>query len=414
MGLGMRWLIVLVLAFSLGFPASLPAAAQSMGPGEGSISDAGTQIEFGKKITFHARVQPADQAGEVLVSFTPEGQDTQLERMEAGIAGETFHEVPAEKLRLAPFSQIRFHFEVVWKDGSKTASETYTIAYDDTRFTWQALESGIYQVHWNSGDPTLGQDILNVAKSGLQEAQGILPVEAPVPLRIYAYSSARALQEALMLAGDTWVAGHTSPELGLILISVSSGPEKNLELQRQVPHEIMHLLQYQVTGANFSRQPVWLIEGMASLAELYPNPEYSRVLQSTVDADELIPMGDLCAAFPADAGSAFRAYAQSESFVRFLHNAYGMSGIRSLMGYYHDGLGCAEGVQAAFGTPLSQLEHRWKLEALGVNAGGMAARRLSPYILLGLLLLAPALASVWPGRARKQPGAAGGREEGRQ
>ena len=68
------------------------------------------------------------------------------------------------------------------------------------------------------------------------------------------------------------MAGHAAPDLGVVLISIPAGPDEGLEMQRQIPHELMHLAQYEVIGENFTNQPYWLIEGMASEAELYPNP----------------------------------------------------------------------------------------------------------------------------------------------
>ncbi len=400
----MRLLAILVLLIQLGFPPLFAGVLQSPDNSDSdkSVLDAGTQVEFGKKIVFHAKVLPAAEISEVLVSFTPEGHDTYLEKMELGIAGEVFHEVLVDQLPLAPFSQISFFFEAQWKDGGKSSSEVYLLEYNDTRYTWQTVESGIFQVSWYGEDSTLGQEIINVAKSGLDEAQGILPADPPVPLRIYAYDSSSALQEALKLTGDIWVAGHTSPELGLILISVPSGPEKKLELQRQIPHEIMHLLQYQITGKNFTRQPIWLTEGMASLAELYPNPEYGRVLKSAAETGKFIPLSDLCSTFPSEASPAFQAYAQSESFVRFLHKTFEITGLHNLVDQYQNGLGCAEGISAAFGSSLGQLEYRWKQEVLGVNAGRLAASRLGPYMLLGLLLLVPVTVSIWSVRPGKR------------
>ncbi|MBE0695733.1 MAG: hypothetical protein IH586_02310 [Anaerolineaceae bacterium] len=398
----MHWLAVLVLILQNFFPLLSSSPAQDNGSAGATVVDTGSTTEFGKKIVFAAQAQPAADVSEMLVSFTPEGQITHLEQMNLGAAGNAIYEIPVVQLPLAPFTQITYSFEARWKDGTKASSQKYTLAYNDNRYVWQYLEEGIFQVHWNAEDATLGQDLINVASAGLEEAQRILPINPPAPLRIYAYSSARALQEALLMTNDIWVAGHASPDLGLILISVPTGPEKKLELQRQIPHEIMHLLQYQIVGKNLSRQPVWLMEGMSSLVELYPNPEYGRVLEETAKNDELIPMENLCDAFPNDAGPAFKAYAQSESFVRFLHTTYGTTGLRSLMDQSQNGLGCNEAVSAAFGTTLGQLEYRWKQEVLGINAGELAVRRLSPYLWLALLLLVPAVFSFWPMRKSKE------------
>jgi hypothetical protein len=366
-----------------------------------NVLDSGSQAIFGGNIVFRAAAQPSVGVSEVLVSFTPQSQVTRLEKMILGTGGEAVYEIAAGEIALIPFTRIDYSFEARLENGTKVSSQEYHLQYDDTRFTWQDQESGIFQVHWNDEDPTLGQQIINVAQAGLEQAQSILEIDPPEPVQIYAYSSSRDLQDALMMTGGSWVAGHASPDLGMIMISVPSGPERKLELQRQIPHEIMHLLQYQVTGKYFARQPIWLMEGMASLTELYPNPEYSRVLKDTARADGLIPMETLCSSFPNEAGPVFRAYAQSESFVRYLNSTYGNSGLLSLINEYKNGMGCTEGVEAAFSTSLGQLEYRWKQEVLGLNAGGLAVRRLSPYLLLGLLLLIPVMFSFWPFRASK-------------
>jgi hypothetical protein len=163
-------------------------------------------------------------------------------------------------------------------------------------------------------------------------------------------------------------------------------------------------LQYQVMGSNYFSQPVWLVEGMASLAELRPNPEYDRVLKEAAAAQQIIPFSSLCTTFPQDAGAAFQAYAQSESFVSFLQEKYGSSGLSSLIEQYKNNLGCSDGVKAVFGVSLDQLEYRWKQEALGINIGGLVLSNLSPYLLIALLLLLPAGLAFLPYRAPKPAG----------
>ncbi len=392
-------LAALLLLIQLAFPMPRVVMAQEEEP---VIADPQVQPEFGQQITFQASIVPPGEVEKVLVYITPAGQPTVWESMTVDEQGHATLTVDVRRLPLAPFSTVNYRFEAILKDGQTISGESLSFEYDDTRFDWQQQSDGVFQVHWYGEDATLGQQILNVAEAGLERAQGLLDVELPAPVRIYAYTSARDLQSALQLAAQSWVAGHASPELGMILISVPGGPEKNLELQRQIPHEIMHLLQHQVTGSQYTRQPVWLLEGMSSLAELYPNPEYARVLEDTARQNDLLPMETLCDAFPADAGLAFRSYAQSESFVNFLHASFGTNDLRRLMDAYQDGLGCKEGVAAVYGETLSQLEYRWKQEALGINPGGLALRRLSPYLLLGLLIILPAALALWPYRSKRR------------
>ncbi len=139
-----------------------------------------------------------------------------------------------------------------------------------------------------------------------------------------------------------------------------------------------------------------MTEGAASLAEIYPNPDFQRSLSKASESGTLIPLNLLCNGFSHEASSAFLSYAESISFVRFLSERFGSSGLQTLIKKYQDGLGCSEGLQAAYGQSLDQLDVQWKEEVLGINAQVVAWKNLSPYLLLSLLLLLPPLGlSVW-------------------
>jgi hypothetical protein len=100
----------------------------------------------------------------------------------------------------------------------------------------------------------------------------------------------------------------------------------------------------------------------------------------------------LCASFPADSGSAFLAYAQSQSFVTYIRDSFGASGLSRLTGTYSDGFECDLGATKALGSSLGQLDSRWRENVLGQNRGGAALRNLLPFLLLLVLVL---IVPIW-------------------
>lgn len=400
----MNRLVTLVIFLNLLIPIATQPNLFGIQQASPVVTDNGVSIKFGEAITFKANIQSLTDVNEVLVMITPEGQPTVWQKMpldQADAQGNLTLTVDARQIPLFPFAKVQYYYEAGLKNGGSVKSSIESFEYNDTRFNWETLNSGIFQIHWYGSDPALGQEIASIADQGLQQAQTLLKADLPAPVRLYAYTSASDLQAALQMTSQPWVSGHASPELGIILVSIPTGPEKKLELERQIPHEIMHLIQYQVMGKSYTQQPVWLVEGMASLAEVYPNPEYSRVLDATAKSHQLLPFSSLCTSFPKEANSAFQAYAQSESFVRFIQRKYGSSGLRNLIAQYQNGMGCEEGVAAALGTSLSQLEYRWQQEVLGVNVGGLVLSNLSPYLILGLVLLASGALVLIPRRTAK-------------
>ena len=136
---------------------------------------------------------------------------------------------------------------------------------------------------------------------------------------------------------------------------------------------------------------------MATLAETYPDADYDRVLNEAAAAKRLLSLKDLCVSFPADAGQAFLAYAESQSFTNYLYRTYGSgsTGLLSLVTSYASGVDCERGPERAFGMPLSTLEMNWRSSVLGQNTFLPAIQSLSPYlVLLCLILIIPFIGIV--------------------
>ena len=114
------------------------------------------------------------------------------------------------------------------------------------------------------------------------------------------------------------------------------------------------------------------------------------MLTEAVTNNHLISLKDLCGSFPSDAGQAFLAYAESRSFVNYLHDSYGSSGVQNIMSTYADGIDCENGSERAFGVSLSTLEQKWRASVLGGNRFLTALQNISPYlVLLCLVLIIP-------------------------
>ncbi|HEY59045.1 MAG TPA: hypothetical protein G4O04_11050 [Anaerolineae bacterium] len=288
---------------------------------------------------------------------------------------------------LPAFTPLAYWFQVTLDDGQVVVTPPQQFLLEDNRFDWRTLESPPFVVYWYNGDAALAQQVMDAAQQALLRLQQQWEAPMPAQVDIYTYGSLDALQSALS-AMPTWAAGHADPALGKIFLALSPGLEQGLEAQRQVPHELAHVLLYQATQAGYAHLPQWLNEGVASLAELTPNPEYEAVLQEAVARQGLLPLTSLCQGFPPQAGQAMLAYAESASFVRFLYHTYGTAGLRRLIEAYAQGQGCVEAPRSALGKSLPRLEKAW-LASLGAARDWSWLTDLAPWLGLGLLILAP-------------------------
>ncbi len=385
-----RLSLFLFLFLSILFFGTIPTArAQTALP----LTDVAVDYDFGNYISFDARLDPALPITEAIIIFRATGEpQARIEPVTAFPDGRlnAYFSVPANVL--PPFTTITYRFQVTLPDGEKRESAEFTFRYEDNRFAWSMLDGGALRIFWYEGDTAFGQTALDTARQGLTRNSELYQLYPNSVIDIYIYASANDLQGALGPGSPLWVAGHASPALGVALVSIAPGPEKSQEMERQIPHELTHILLYQNLGkAAYDNLPEWLREGMPTLAELYRNPDYPFALRLAVQNGTLIPMSDLCAPFPQDASRAFLAYAQSGSFTRFLLDRYGTSGLAALMSAYADRLDCTQGTERAFNKPLATLESEWRTQSLGEDQFLPAAQGMLPYMALPALLAVPAL-----------------------
>jgi hypothetical protein len=385
----MRWLVLLSLFWNGGI---LPSA-------QSGIPLSGIQVRhaFGEWIEFQAQAgQEWQIAGAQLL--------VAAETIDAGQVLEVSVE-PGNRLFavydlsrqgwLKPFLTIRYRYIFTLASGERAESQEYTYQYTDNRFSWQSLSpSPGLSINWVEGDLAFGQALADAARLGIQKFSQMTNLSPLEPVALYVYPDLAALESALNLATNLTAAGHAAGEAGLAWMVVSVGPERNLDMESLIPHELAHVLLRQSLGAKYDRIPAWLNEGLASAAELYPNPDYALVLSRARESGALVSFADLCAAIPQDAAGAILAYAQSNSFVRYLFAEYGPAGLQSIVQSYAEGASCDEGPQPATGYTLMQLESRWRRAELNQSPGALALGELVPWLGFAALLLAAPLVGI--------------------
>lgn len=352
------------------------------------VESPGVAVDFGKSITFSAKVTAPIPIQQVSLLFRQVNEDvTRVETLQQTADGSVSFVYDASQNVFPPFSWIVFWFQATLSDGNTYTSDAIQFQYKDDRFPWRQISQANVTINWYAGDDAFGAAALDAAGSGLLGMQEIVPISLTDPIEVYIYSNVDDLQATLLLGGQSWAGGHAHADLGVVLVSIPPGASQFTEMESKIPHELAHVMLFRALGENYTKQPAWLIEGISSMVELYANPDYARALEIASENDTLIPFTDLCASFPADSGSAFLAYAQSQSFVTYIRDSFGTTGLSRLTDRYSEGFSCELGVTQALGLPLSQLDQRWRETVLGQNVSGVALRNLLPFLLLLLLVI---------------------------
>jgi hypothetical protein len=391
------------LAITLIILLVVPSAAQVSSP----VTDLTASHQFGQQLSFSGQISPGlkIQSASLTFKLNLNGRSIVIPA-DLGPNGTVTAQYDTQQNNGLPaFSHLTFWFTVELEDGSQVESEAAAYRYTDNRFDWKTIDSeDRYHVSWIEGDLAFGQAVLDMVLNTQQLYDQYLDLPFPDNLQIYVYPENQILQDVLEITHTPWAAGHAVTSDNTILTAIPTGFDQQLDIQRQIPHEITHLRLAEYMGESFDQLPAWLNEGLASLAEQYTSPSYWQVLQAGKEQDSLIPFSELCRGFPADIQQAGLAYAQSDSFIRFLYAHYGKIGLQLLLDAYRMGHTCEQGVMTALDTSLVKLEAEWYREAFDA---GMIPRSLSAllaWVLLLIVLLAGPIALSFASSRRRKGG----------
>ena len=363
-------------------------------------------VTYGKSITFSLSGQSAAPVTDALLHIhvlnQPES-DVKPETLTGGTSFTASADVPVAALNLPPFAQISYNWELTTASGAVQA-DSQSLVYDDNTLPWKwAVETRDNLVlHWDGSNSDLAEAALTSASSSLASLSDLTGARPTSPIHIYLYPDLASMTGTLRSHQQRiqdWVAAYAIPQQDGIFVAESQGPDEIPGLERDMAHELTHLLVYAAAGSNPDKVPGWLNEGLAIDASPTPDTSLDTQLNQAIHDGVLLSLNDLCApnftALPAS--DAPLAYAQSASFVRYIEARYGTSQIKGLLSAYANGASCAGGVSLVLGTSLADLETQWHGE-LGQDYTGPSAQEpsLLPWALAWLASLALAYLFVFP------------------
>lgn len=402
----MRTVRLRAIAFVALTAVTISLLAPTTASAEGiRVIESSVEYSFAQHVTFtlHATSEDAEISQVYLFFRAVTDEETHNIEVPADAPAQEIqiaHTHDAGRYPLPPFADIRFWWRVEDSAGNQLKTQTQTFKYKDNRFRWEQLEASGIRIHWmaDHGDPAFAQTALDIARVSTADVRAELRGPMPSPLDVFIYDSEANLQGAMILTGRDWIGGQARPELGVVVVAIPADQGYTSQMKRYLPHEITHLLIHELTTPEgYKNVPDWLDEGLATTNERLPTPEYAVALETAREAEQLLPLEELCVPFSPDPRTAILSYAQSASVVDFIRENYGAEGIRRLLAAYADGASCRSGVEEALNISFDRLETMWR-NSLEPRVGWLAAiDQVGVWIglwLLGLLLAVPMIGRV--------------------
>jgi hypothetical protein len=396
------------------FPVLVLILLASM-PHERALAQSNTDIQvaqsasfvYGESLTFEVTATAATVLDSALLTVKIANREdvySEAVPVSSGSVVSATRTVTVEALRLTPFARLAYFWNFHDQNGNQYRSPEQPLLYEDTSvpWTWKRTNRGHITINTNDRDQTVETTALEIATAALAEQSQTMGSTVQNDISVYVYPDLAPLVAGLRLHGQQihdWVAAYAIPDQHIVLIASASGPEMLPNMERDLPHEITHVIIYDIAGKAAMNVPGWLSEGLALGSAPTLDPTFKSVMDKSIDQGILLSLETLCMSNfsglpPRDTAL---AYAQSESVVQYISSRYGASQIQALLAAYANGLSCSSGVERALGISLPTLETQWhaQLARAAVSTPGQETS-LIPWILVWVISLILAFLFIAP------------------
>ncbi len=359
-----RMIVLPLLLCMLASPARTLLAPISVAAAPITVSASTATPHFPQNIAFHLEAR-ATAAEITAVNLLYAAANTPVTKrvpvpVERGQQIALDYALDTQTELLAPGLDIVYRWAFTLSDGTQFRTDPATFFYMDDQQQWKKKASGQVTLWWYNGDEAFAQDAIDTAMRAADTLKKTFNVTGDRPIRILIYSNARDLRVALPPNSAEWIGGGASPELGIIQAAIAPGQSSASEIRRIIPHEMSHMIVYQASLNPYIHPPLWLDEGLAVNNQETPDVRFRPLVRAAADNGTLIPIRALNSPFPLSADQALLSYAESESVVDFIINAYGSKYIGALVSAFKDELSYDQVAQKVLKESIDDLDKEWK------------------------------------------------------
>ena len=398
-----RRLWIIFLQFLILWLAAQPLKAQS----SIEVQDNRLVVQFPDSLTFELEAQSEFEIENITLVYGTDSLSCQGGGSLQPIDFEPDTEIEVDwewELRrsgaLLPGTEVWWQWELEDAGGNQITTERQTLVVEDESHNWRERSREGVTVYWYDGSLAFGEAMLEESVTSLQRISAEIGVALPDTTQVWIYSSAEAVQEAVVNVPE-WTGGVAFPEYGISVLGVAPG---QLDWAAEiVPHELTHLVigvrTFNCRGVHL---PTWLNEGLARYAEGLSSPRELTHLDVALEQARLPALRSLASGFSAYSDAANLAYTQSHEAVRFLIEQYGSDQMDLLLTTMQSGLDVDDALTAVYGFDTNGLDATWRTAqgfvptpTIEIDELALAATAtLVPTLALGGVPVAQATATV--------------------
>jgi hypothetical protein len=270
---------------------------------------------------------------------------------------------------MPPGAQIWWHWRYTDETGKETVTNQQTITWLDSKHNWQTITAPNLRLHYYDIDNAKAQDLLDAAKTSLARNLQQAGLQPNGTMDVYIFASYADLQ-ASMLYEPSWLGGQAFPEFNITIVGLS-GFDAQYD-RNVVIHELTHVLVGHLTFTCLGGVPQWLNEGLAVYSEGPLDSASQQQLDQAIKSNTLLSVRSISGAFSVELGKATLSYAESDSLVNYLLQAYGQPKMTALLMSLRDGNTIDQALTSTYSFDVEGLEDAWR-KSIGAQPRQVAA-----------------------------------------